>query len=288
MKVAISGASGYIGTHLCSTLKQNGHEVTTLSRHQIYGSPESLAACLSGSYAVINLAGAPILQRWNKHNRSVIYNSRINTTRNLTQAINLLSQADKPRVFVSASAVGIYQTGFQHDETSQKLATNFVGTVVNDWEQASGDLHYSVRRVIFRIGVVLGKDSQTIQKMVPLFKLGLGGKLGSGSQDFPFIYIQDLIRAFTQSLADETFSGIYNLVAPVQETNLSFTKQLAKKLKKPAFFTVPGFIMKLVYGQASSLILKGQRVLPSRLINAGFTFTCPDLETTLNNIFEDN
>ncbi|MCW0484345.1 TIGR01777 family oxidoreductase [Gaoshiqia sediminis] len=288
MKIAITGANGYIGQELIYILKERGHKIFALNRQQLYGQPETLAASLENTDAVINLAGAPILQRWTKFNQSVIYNSRVVTTRNLTQAINLLAPGNRPRIFVSASAVGIYQTGQSHDDSSSKFDPGFLGKLVTDWEKASDELPVDVRKVTFRIGVVLGRESHTIKKMLPLFKLGLGGKLGNGQQPFPFIHIHDLVLAFYQSLEDETFTGIYNLVAPDQTTNQRFTQLLAKKLKGPAFFKVPCFMLKLIYGRASEIILKGQRVIPNRLLSKGFMFQYPDISACIEEILQLN
>ncbi|MGD9930419.1 MAG: TIGR01777 family oxidoreductase [Mangrovibacterium sp.] len=286
MKIAITGANGYIGQELIYILKERGHEILALNRQQLYGQPETLAACLENTDAVINLAGAPILQRWTKFNQSVIYNSRVVTTRNLTQAINLLALGNRPGIVVSASAVGIYQTGQSHDDSSRKFDPGFLGKLVTDWEKASDELPVDVRKVTFRIGVVLGRESQTIKKMLPLFKLGLGGKLGNGQQPFPFIHIHDLVLAFAQSLENQTFTGTYNLVAPDHVTNQTFTQLLARKLKRPDFLIVPGFMLKLVFGRASEIMLKGQTVIPNRIISQGFQFQYPDLSVCLDEILQ--
>ncbi len=282
----MTGASGFLGQNITEGLKKQAIEVTSLHRKLLYSDPQRLADQLSGADGVINLAGSPIIRRWTSKNKVIIYNSRVLTTKNLTKAINSLPKEMQPKTFVSASAVGIYREGMVHDETSSRFANHFAARVTDDWEDALVDLPDTIRQVIFRIGVVLSKDSQFIQRVLPIFKMGLGGKIGTGNQPFPFIHLHDLVQAFMQAVSDERYLGIYNLVAPQQIDNRMFTQILAKKLNRPAMIPVPAVALKLAFGKASTLILKNPAVLPKRLEMQNFAYQHPTLESCLDQIID--
>ncbi|WP_163717627.1 TIGR01777 family oxidoreductase [Mangrovibacterium lignilyticum] len=284
MKICITGASGFIGQSLIQSFKEKGYECVYVKRKLLYEADNELTEILSGSDAVINLAGAPIMQRWTEANKKTIYSSRVDTTANLTEAIRKIATDKRPKIFISASAVGIYRAGDTHDETSTRVDPGFVGQVVTDWEKASKELPKSVRRVIFRIGVVLGKDSQTMKKLLPLFRLGLGGKIGSGKQAFSFIHIHDLVAAFNEALSNSKFEGTYNLVAPDLISYADFTRALSKSLKRPAFFPVPAFAIRLIFGKTSELILEGPTVIPKRLQEENFKYRYPTLLAAMEEI----
>lgn len=281
MEIAVTGAHGYIGEKLIIHLLNKGYKIKPVKRQLLYGDTTKLSEYLSGTKAVINLAGAPILQRWTDKNKQVIYASRILTTQKIAEAINSMPDPLKPEVFISASAVGIYESGITHNEESLLFDNGFVGKTVIDWEQASESLDKSVRRVIFRSGIVLGKESQTIKKLVPIFKSGLGGQIGNGKQPFPFIHIEDLINVFIEGLKNENYDGIYNLVAPENVSNKEFTRVLSKLLKIPAPFVVPAFALKLLYGKAAYMLLESPVVIPEKLIEKQFSFKYPTLKKTL-------
>lgn len=287
MKVVITGASGYLGKNIIKSLYRRKVEIIRLERKLLYGDIKELATQISETDVIINLAGASIIKRWTSKNMAIIYNSRVLTTKNLVKAINSLTPEFRPKAFISASAVGIYREDLTHDETSSKYANHFAARVIDDWEDTLVDLPENTRRVIFRTGVVLGKESQFIDRTLPLFIVGLGGKIGSGNQPFPFIHIDDLVKAFTEAIFDETCIGIYNLVAPEQITNKTFTQIFAQKLNRPAVFTVPAFVLQLIYGKASQLILKNPHVIPHRLAMHKFNFQYPTLEACLDEIFKE-
>ena len=286
MKVMITGASGFLGQNIIENLQKQTIEIIGIERKLLYGDPQRLADKLNGADVVINLAGAPIIKRWTSKNKAIIYNSRVLTTKNITKAINSLPKEMQPKSFVSASAVGIYREGLAHDETSSRFANHFAARVTDDWEDALVDLPDTIRQVIFRIGVVLGKDSQFIQRVLPIFNLGLGGRIGNGKQPFPFIHVHDLVQAFVEAVSDERYLGIYNLVAPQQIDNKTFTQILAKKLNRPAVLPVPAIALKLAFGKASTLILKNPVVLPKRLQMQNFTYRHPTLESCLDQIID--
>lgn len=283
MKIAISGTNGYIGKNLIKKLKEQNIECIPLERKILYNVPD-LTKVLKGTDAVIHLAGAPILRRWTKASKSEIIKSRVITTQNITKAINLLTENERPKIFISASAIGIYTSGNLHNEASQMFSTDFVGDVVARWEKSSSDLPDSVRKIIFRIGLVIGREAKTMTNLLPIFKLGLGGKIGSGKQAFPFIHIQDVIQAIIWGLNNKESKDIYNLVSPERISNYQFTKSMAKLLNRPAFFTVPEFALKLIYGEAASLLYRSPEIIPERLLESGFQFHFPEIESALNEI----
>ena len=283
MKITVSGASGYIGKNLVVELRKSNHELVILGRNTLYHVPE-LIERISGSDVVVHLAGAPILQRWTKKGKAEILNSRTITTRNITQAINRLPDGKRPKLFISASAVGIYAAGNNHTERSNIYAEDFVGEVVRKWEESSSELSLSVRKVIFRIGLVLGKEAKTMKQLLPVFKFGFGGRIGSGQQPFPFIHIQDVTRAVIWAVDHAESHGTYNLVAPQNINNLQFTKALAKTLHRPALFSVPGFVLKVIFGEASTLLLESPSASPERLTREGFRFNFPDIQACFSEI----
>jgi hypothetical protein len=280
MKIAVSGANGYIAKNLIRELEAANHKIVSIERSTLYN-VKKLSEIIADVAVVINLAGAPILQRWTAANKKEIMKSRVETTQNIVKAINGLPDNKKPRIFISASAIGIYSPGKVHTEKSPSFSNDFVGEVVQSWENASSDLSPKVRKVIFRIGLILGKEAKTIQNLLPLFKLGLGGKIGSGTQPFPFVHIFDVVNAIIWGIEHEQARGIYNLVAPDNIDNKTFTKILAQSVKRPAFFTVPEFMLKLVLGEASSLLLQSPQVVPKRLLNEGFVFLFPEIKSCL-------
>jgi hypothetical protein len=283
MKIAISGSNGYIAKNLIAKLKSAGHEIFKIDRTTLYDK-QLLHDQLTGIDVVIHLAGAPILQKWTDKNKTEIFSSRTETTENIVQVINKLQLEQRPHTLISASAVGIYTPNSYHTEYSTSFADDFVGQVVKSWEKSSDELNKSVRKVIFRIGVVLGKESQTIQNLLPVFKFGLGGKIGSGQQPFPFVHIDDVTSAIFWAIHNSEVHGIYNLVNPENITNLQLTSELSKILNRPALFTVPEFALKIIYGKAASLLLQAPVVFPERLLKYGFRFKYPDLKSSLNEI----
>lgn len=286
MIIKITGASGYLGQIINNEMTKNDHQVFPIDRSYLYGPTSELIRQLSGTDILINLAGAPILQRWTERNKQVIYESRVKTTRNLVKAIQEMNEDRRPQKVISASAVGIYATNKTHDELSTDFDNGFVGKVVKDWESAWYSLPESIELTLFRLGVVLGKEAQTIKKLLLPFKFGLGGKIGNGKQSFPFIHEKDVARAFTWALDQPGAKGIFNLVAPQKITNKELTKTMAKTLKRPAILPVPGFALRIVYGKAATLLTESPHVIPRKLEEQQFKFSYPDIESTLKEITE--
>lgn len=286
MKIIITGINGYVGQLLSKELVAKNHQVSGIKRVLLYSSLSELQNKICGCDVIINLAGAPILKRWTAKNKALIYNSRITTTKNLVEAINELPPEKRPKKFITASAIGIYKNGSSHNDNSTEYSDEFVGNVVKDWENVLQQLPSSVQCTIFRIGLVLGKNAKTITNLILPFKLGLGGKIGSGKQAFPFIHETDLVNAFVWAVENLQESKTFNLVAPQSISNSEFVKAFAKKLNRPAFIPVPSFILKLVLGEASVLLLESPQVNPKALLAAGFKFQYPSIKAALQEILQ--
>ncbi|MDD4108406.1 MAG: TIGR01777 family oxidoreductase [Prolixibacteraceae bacterium] len=284
MKIILTGSSGYLGQAVSKGLNKAGYNISGLNRQLLYGPPKTLAIAIKEAGAVINLAGAPVLQRWTEKNREIIYNSRVDTVQNLVKAINLLPAGERPKKIISASAIGIYKTGKIHSEISTDFDDGFLGNLVKDWEAAWDDLPDGISLTIFRIAVVLGKESATIKQLLLPFKLGIGGKIGSGRQPFPFVHETDLVRAFLWSLEDKTNDGIFNLTAPQQITNEEFTRTLARAIHRPAFMPIPVAALRILYGKAAGLLSESPAVIPEALTAKGFKFKFPNIESAVNEI----
>jgi len=284
LKIKISGASGYLGNEISNELKKHGHDVSVIDRKVIYGSSVILSKEIESLDVIINLSGAPILQRWTTSKKILIHESRVLTTKNLVQAINNLPNEKQPKKFISASAIGIYKPRFKHDENSYNFDHGFVGTVAKDWENASSDLSSNVQRNIFRIGLVIGKKAKTITNLLLPFNLGFGATIGNGKQPFPFIHEKDVIDAFVWAAEELKTSKTFNLVAPERISNKEFTKALAKALNRPSIFSIPEFILKIVLGEASVLLTESPEVEPKNLLKSGFKFKYPTIESALKEI----
>jgi hypothetical protein len=284
LKIKITGINGYLGQLISQKLINNQHVVSGVKRELLFGELTDLQNEIKECDVLINLAGAPILQRWTTKNKQIIYDSRIKSTLNLVEAVNRLKPEERPHKFIAASAIGIYKSGKLHNEKSTDFDTGFVGKVVLDWENALNKLPSSVQQNIFRIGLVLGKNAKTITNLLLPFKLGLGGKIGSGNQAFPFIHEQDLVNAFVWAVEDCSVSNTFNLVAPQNISNQYFIQALAKSLHRPAFFPIPVFLLKLIFGKAAILLTQGPSVIPEALLQNNFEFKFPTIESALSEI----
>jgi uncharacterized protein (TIGR01777 family) len=292
MKVFITGGTGFLGAALTEGLLAEGHSVTILSRSsQNRFLKMGLAYCegnptksgpwqeeVSSHDVVINLAGASIFRTWNDKSKEAIRNSRILTTRNLVDAIG---QSPKNITLLSGSAVGYY--GFRDDEELDENSSpghDFLAEVVQAWEaEAKNAEQFGVRVVLCRIGVILGRDGGALSKMISVFKWGLGSPLGSGKQWFSWISLHDLVMIFLFLLETKTLSGPVNCTSPHPVTNREMTQALGKILHRPAILPpVPAFLLKGVLGEFSDVFVKGQKVLPRKLLQDGFVFEYPEIE----------
>jgi len=280
MKIAISGYHGFVGTTLASYLSSKGIKIIPIERKLLYGDPNILASLLENSNIVINLSGATLNKYWTKKYMQEIYNSRINTTQQLVKAISLCK--NRPQVLISTSAIGIYDIQHQHNENSCYLANNFLGKVCKDWELSAFNAeNLGVDVYILRFGIVLGNHGGIIKKLLPLFKLGIGGTIGNGNQPFSFIHIDDLIHIYDEIILRRIQKGIYNAVSPHPTTNKIFSQQLAKKLKRPLLFSIPPFVFRILFGKGAELLTQGQEVYPLALIEQGFKFNYETIDSAI-------
>ena len=285
-RIAITGSSGLIGTALVGHLKSEGHTVQRLVRRapvavdEVTWDPHTgyvdLSA-LEGVDAIIHLAGEPVDgKRWSKKFKAEILNSRLLGTTTIAKAVAEV----KPDVFISASAIGWYgESGNRAVIESDRVGNDFLAAVCREWE-AAADLAGGVRTVKLRTGLVLDPTGGALGKMLPLFRLGFGGKLGSGKQWWSWITLHDVVRAIEFALVED-ISGPVNLSAPNPVTNQEFTSALARALHRPAVFPAPAFALKAVLGGFSGEVLGSKRVIPQALLDAGFTWDYPHLSDAL-------
>ncbi len=299
MRIVLSGATGFLGQHLVDRLCAEGHSVALLARRPVTGLPASVetflwnppkaeapAQTFEGAEAVIHLAGATVNQRWTKESKELLRSSRLDSTRSLVQSFSTLSR--RPSLFLSASATGFY--GDRGDELLTEASAagdNFLAVLSVDWEkEASLARALGMRVQLLRTGVVLGLKGGALPSMLPVFRLGIGGKLGSGQQWMSWIHVEDWVGAVLKLLNLELPSGPYNLTAPEPSRNEEFTRLLGKVLHRPAFLPVPEFALKLLFGEMSTVILGSQRVIPVALLKSGYEFRHPALESGLRSLLQ--
>ena len=293
MKILISGSSGLIGSAAATALKSDGHDVVHLVRPGKPPNPGDVqwdpmratvdVAALEGVEVVIHLSGAGIADgRWTEERKQLLRSSRIDTTRVLVDSLSRLKQ--KPRVLIVASAIGYY--GNRGDEIlteSSTTGTDFLALVCRDWEaEASRAAARGIRTVMLRTGVVLSGKGGALPKMLTPFKLGVGGRLGSGQQWMSWIAIEDVVGIIRNAIANEQVSGPVNVVAPNPVRNEEFTRLLAAMLHRPAIFPAPAFMLRLAMGEMADAVLLGSdRVKPERMLAAGYKFRFEILEPAL-------
>lgn len=284
MIVSLSGSTGFVGQALTKKMRGLGWTIRVIDRDSFALSDQDFLNQLTeGADVVINLAGAPVSKKWTPEYKTEILNSRVDTTRKITGSINRALK--KPSVYISASAIGIYDSTHIHSETSQALADSYLAEVCRKWEQEALSSATSTRLVILRLGVVLGEDGGALKKMHAPFSIGLGGKLGKGNQPVSFIHITDLVDAIIFIINNGQIRGVVNAVSPFPSSNAEFTDRLGKVLDQPAWFTVPAFALKLMFGEGAQVLLEGQRVIPEQLMQAGFRYKYPTIQNALVNIY---
>ncbi|NBC10782.1 MAG: TIGR01777 family protein [Planctomycetes bacterium] len=302
MTVAVSGSTGLIGTALVRQLKAAGHTVKPILRHkpddpttaihwdQAHGSID--AGAFAGVDAVVHLAGESIIGRWTESKRQRIRDSRVNGTALLSKALASLDPAERPGVLVSASATGYYgdrgDTELNDDAGPGKAGDGFLSEVCIAWEAAADPARDAGLRVVHpRIGMVLAREGGALPTMLPAFRFGLGGTLGSGRQWVGWIHLDDLAGALNACVQDDRLQGPVNAVAPHPVTNQQMTQLLGKVLGRPTILPVPAFGAKLVFGElAEELLLASARVLPRKLESVGFDFSYPTMEAALRDLLD--
>lgn len=302
MKILITGASGLVGSKIITELLKLGHtDLYYLTRSKTdfeskfswpgqavewdYKNKTINTDVLKDIEGVIHLAGESIADgRWSKSRKESIMASRSEGTKFLIDSLN--EHAPNLKTFVSTSAIGYYgsfRTGDVLDESSSK-GNDFLSSVCQEWEKPLNGLKDNVRTVIIRTGIVLANNGGALEKMLPPFLNYAGGKIASGKQYMSWIHISDLAKLYIESLLDTSFKGVYNGVAPKAVTNNEFTKALGKALNKPTLFPVPGFMLKLVFGEMSSIILGDQNVTSKRLSENNFQFQFKNINDALNDL----
>lgn len=279
-KIAISGASGFVGSNLSNRFQENNWELVALDRKDFTLTPDELAKRLQGVDVVVNLAGAPVINRWTEDYKKIMYESRVTLTKNLVNACKVM--AAPPKVFLSASAIGCYTPTGTHTEDDNTMADDFLAQLALDWEnEAFQAKAFGSRIAAFRFGVVLGKTGGALKKMLLPFKLGVGGIIGNGKQPFSWIHIVDVVRIFEAAIDDPSYEGIYNMTAPQPTTNYGFTKVFGKALARPTILPVPNFVLRMLYGEGAQVLTSGQSALPKRLLDSGFQFSFSTIEEAI-------
>jgi uncharacterized protein (TIGR01777 family) len=296
MRVTITGATGRIGTRLTGVLRGRGEDVTVLSRdperaHAALGveavawQPEeepAPAAALAARDGVVHLAGEDVAQRWSPDAKSRLLASRELGTRNLVAG--LAAAEPRPGVLVSASAVGYY--GAHGDEPVTEATPpgdDFLAGICVAWErEAAAAEELGVRVVRLRTGVVLDRGSGALAKMLPFFRLGVGGPVAGGRQRLPWIHVDDLVAMYVAALDDAAWGGAVNATAPDPPTNREFSRALGRALHRPALAPVPGFAVRVLYGEMADIVVTGQRAVPERALALGFRHAHPDLDEALD------
>lgn len=290
MKILISGASGLVGSALVDSLRRDGRDVRALSRGKgegIFWNPEtgevdqSALRAWGGPDAVVHLAGENIARRrWSAEQKRRIRDSRVNATEKLCRSL-------QTPVFICASAVGYYgNRGGQTLTESEPPGSDFLARVCVDWERAAQCCANSGGRVVqLRFGLILARHGGALAKMLPIFRAGLGGRLGRGTQWVSWISLRDVVRAIQFALENRELTGAFNTVAPNPVTNSEFTRALAGALRRPAFLPVPAFALRLVFGEmADATLLTSQRAISRRLMDHGFQFSHPEIAAALKQI----
>jgi uncharacterized protein len=274
MDVAVTGASGFIGRRAVELLRARGHSIRPVSLRSI-PIAEQLAAC----DAVIHLAGEPVAQRWTASAKKRILDSRVGGTRALLAAM----RDHPPNVLVSASGIGYYGSCGDRILTEQSpAASDFLGQVAAAWEHEAQEAEkLGVRVVRLRIGTVMGRGGGALQKMLLPFRMGLGGRLGAGTQWMSWIHREDLCQMILLALGNSTLRGVFNATSPHPVTNADFTRALARAIHRPAVIPVPAFALRMLLGEMSDILLGSQRAVPEAALRAGFEFRYPEIGAAL-------
>jgi uncharacterized protein len=293
MRVAVTGATGTIGRALVGELRARGDEVTALSRDPagadldvetlVWPDPKRErppAGAFHGRDAVVHLLGENVARRWSDGAKREIRDSRVLATRNLVTALATLPEGERPQTLVSQSAIGYYgPRGSERIDEDQPGGSDFLAGVVRDWEAEAGTAP-GMRVVLTRTGVMLSPGGGALDKMLPFFKLGIGGPVAGGGQYVAWVHIDDIVGAIAFCLAEDC-TGPVNVTAPEPVTNKEFSKTLGRVLRRPAFAPVPALAVKALYGEMATIVTTGQRVVPGRLMELGYRFRRPELEAAL-------
>jgi hypothetical protein len=302
MRVLITGATGTIGLSLADALRARGDQVVALSRdpergQRVLGDGVEVHAwaqpteqppppeALAGVEAVVHLLGEPVAQRWTDEAKDRIRDSRLLGTRSLVAALKAVPDEARPRVLVSQSATGYYGPRGQHElDEHASAGDDFLAQVVVAWEHEAQAAASIMRVACTRTGVVLSRSGGALAKMLPFFKLGIGGPVAGGRQYVPWIHLDDVTGALIRCVDDVGAEGAVNVTAPNPVTNAELSRALGRALGRPAVLPVPGMAVKLLYGEMAEVVTSGQRVVPARLRELGYEFRQPELEPALRDV----
>ena len=283
MQIAISGSTGFIGSHLSVYLNQSGHQIIPLKRDIFQeGMLPRLMETINGCDIVINLAGAPINHRWSKKYKKILYDSRMIPTQMLVTAMNSVKQP--PQLFISTSAVGYYPSEGCYDEYSKQHGSGFLAELCQHWEEEAYKIPPSVRLVINRFGVVLSPDGGALKPYLCMSKMKVSTILGNGTQAFSWIALQDLLRAISFIIEKPSLQGIFNFVAPQVVSNTEFTNAIARHYHTSLTLKVPQTLLHLLYGEASGFLTNNSCIRPTRLSESGFDFQYKNLNQFLESL----
>lgn len=299
MHIFITGATGFIGRALVLRLQRDGHDITAWVRDEeqargalgadvgllpIAAGEAALREALTVSDGVVNLAGEPLIGRWTKKRVQSIRESRVQLTERLVHAMRHAEH--QPSVFVSGSAVGYYGDRDEEMLTEQSTpADDLLARLCRDWERAALAAEPAGTRVVLlRTGIVLGREGGALARLLLPFKFGVGGPIGSGRQYMPWIHLHDHVEMMVAALTDDRFSGPVNVSAPAPVTNREFSRALGRALHRPAFMPLPAFALSLALGEASGVLLSGQRAVPEKALKLGFAFQYPEIDAALADV----
>ncbi len=294
--VVITGGTGLIGQEAVQFFSEQGYALRILSRTKQSSGNKSVQyyqwnpsdrfipeEALRGAYAIIHLAGAPIAERWTPSYKKSIIDSRVNTAKVILESIKRLADSERPKIIAGASAVGWYPSSTAVQSESANRADGFIGDVTEAWENSlHGFKAIGMRTVTLRIGLVLSPRGGFLSRLKPFFNLGLGSAIGDGKHWQSWIHIEDIVRLFHWTISNDSCSGVYNATAPESVTNLEMSRALARTMKRPFLApNVPALVLRLVFGEMSSILIASHRIDSSRIQGTGFTYAYPTLEKAL-------
>lgn len=295
LRVLVGGGSGFIGSALTRHLASRGHSLRLISRTGASGGlswEEVDKAGLPPCDAVINLAGANLMGKllWTQAYRQEVWDSRINTNKAIARAIGKMNEAERPKVFVSASAVGYYPTGVpgpEVDEDHAPRADSWFGELTEAWEGAADEAADATRVVKVRTGIVLGRDGGALASMLPSFQFGMGNVMGDGRQYFPWVHLDDIVGLYEHAVVNDNVTGVVNGVAPDAKNAQEFAECLAKTMGTSVKFHLPAFVIETMFGsERAKLLLEGHKVIPKRTLASGYQFKHPQLEEALADVLK--
>jgi uncharacterized protein (TIGR01777 family) len=270
MKVAITGASGFVASHLTKKFSN----FVSIHRND---TEDEILQKLQGVDVVFNLAGAPIIKKWSESYKKVLISSRVDTTRTLVNAVN----RSEVKQLISTSAIGAYPDNAAYDESFVGYGQDFLASLTQMWEAEA--LKCNKPTAIIRFGVILGRDGGALAQMLPPFRFGLGGIIGDGKMMTSWIDVEDLVRIYAHVIENQLI-GTFNATAPAPVSNYIFTKALGKVLNRPTIFPLPEFVLKLLFGEGSTVLTGSKEVYPKALLESGFAFAYPDIDASLSHI----